>query len=119
MIVGQRSYGKGTVQEVISLEEGCGAMKLTTASYWRPSGKNIQRPHNAGVKAEWGVSPDPHCKVVLDSEEQNRWRQWRVHRDVFQSAANRGTEQDGAKPFVDRQLVRAVECVEKEAAGKQ
>ena len=44
MIVGQRTYGKGTIQEVIDLEKGCGAMKLTTASYWRPSGKNINRP---------------------------------------------------------------------------
>ena len=48
VIVGQRSYGKGTIQEIIDLESGCGAMKLTTASYWRPSGRNIARPHDAG-----------------------------------------------------------------------
>ena len=42
-IIGQRSFGKGTVQEIFDLESDCGAMKLTTASYWRPSGKNIAR----------------------------------------------------------------------------
>ncbi len=117
-IVGGRTYGKGTIQEVIYLEEGCGAMKLTTASYGRPNGKNIHRPPNAGVKADWGVSPDAGCKVVLTGEEQTRWRLWRARRDVFQPAAKNGVGKDGAEPFVDRQLLRAVECVEKEASGK-
>ena len=118
-IVGGRTYGKGTVQEVIDLEKGCGALKLTTSSYWRPSGKNIHRPPTAGIKADWGVSPDEGCKVALTSEEQTRWRLWRAHRDAFQSAANNGKGKKDAEPFVDRALWRAVECVEKEAGGKR
>jgi hypothetical protein len=55
------------------------------------------------------VSPDEGCNVVLGDEEANRWRQWRTERDV---------RQDDGKPFVDRQLLRAVECVEKEAAKR-
>ena len=117
-IVGGRTYGKGTVQEVIDLEKGCGALKLTTSSYWRPSGKNIHRPPNAGVEADWGVSPDEGCKVALTNEEQTRWRLWRARRDVFQPAAKNGDGNSGAEPFVDRPLLRAVEYVEKEAAGK-
>jgi carboxyl-terminal processing protease len=117
-IVGQRSYGKGTVQRVIDLEKNCGALKLTTASYWRPSGKNIQRPPNAGADADWGVSPDPTGKVDLTAEEQNRWRAWRAERDQPPSAAN-GNGKNPAEPFVDRPLQRAVEIVEKEAAAKQ
>ncbi|HID78100.1 MAG TPA: S41 family peptidase, partial [Planctomycetaceae bacterium] len=35
-VVGQRSFGKGTVQEIIRLERPDGVLKLTTASYWRP-----------------------------------------------------------------------------------
>jgi carboxyl-terminal processing protease len=115
-IVGQRSYGKGTVQRIMDLERNCGALKLTTASYWRPSGKNIHRPPNAGADADWGVSPDPAGKVDLTAEEQNRWRAWRAERDQPPSAAN---GKKPAEPFVDRPLQRAVEILEKEAAAKQ
>ena len=38
-IAGQRTYGKGTVQKVIDLDDRWGALKLTTASYWRPATK--------------------------------------------------------------------------------
>ncbi len=107
-VVGQRTYGKGTVQEVIDLPPGCGAMKFTTSSYWRPSGENIQRPPNASDEQPWGVSPDPGCKVVLTPEECTRWQLWRRKRD---------TAKEEAKPFVDLQRRRAVEYVEKQAAG--
>jgi carboxyl-terminal processing protease len=45
VIVGERSYGKGSVQNMIEMKEGNekSALKLTTASYWRPSGENIHR----------------------------------------------------------------------------
>jgi carboxyl-terminal processing protease len=119
MIFGGRSYGKGTVQEVIDLEKGCGAMKITTANYWRPNGKNIHRSPDASAKADWGVSPDEGGRMPLSGEEQSRWRVWRARRDASQLPANTATPQDHAEPFVDRPLVRAVEYLEKEAAGKQ
>jgi carboxyl-terminal processing protease len=118
-IVGGRTYGKGTIQQVIDLAHDCGAMKLTTASYWRPSGKNINRAENADANADWGVSPDEGCKVALTSEEQNRWRMWRARRDALPSAVKNGAVEKTAEPFVDRPLMRAIEYVEKEAAGKQ
>jgi len=116
-IVGQRTYGKGTVQDVIDLEQGCGAMKLTTKSYWRPSGNDIRRAHGAAAKDEWGVSPDEGCKVVLTKDEFNRWQVWRNSRDLHQTVPDGAPASNDAKPFVDRQLLRAVECVEKEAAS--
>jgi carboxyl-terminal processing protease len=108
-IVGQRSYGKGTIQEIVDLEGGCGAMKLTTASYWRPSGKSIARPHNAGPKDIWGVMPDENCEVVLKDDEFNRWQSWRFHRDMFHAPGNGADSRSGDEAFVDRPLVRAVE----------
>src|SRR5258708_36273846 len=68
VIVGERSYGKGSVQNVLLMENETSALKLTTASYWRRSGKNIQRfpdkkdlesdndgPDQGGVKPEAGL----------------------------------------------------------------
>ena len=115
VVVGQRTFGKGTVQEIIELGPDFGAMKLTTSSYWRPSGKNIQRSPHATADDQWGVSPNDGYQVVLGKDEFARWQLWRAERDVFQPAAGRGAAKDGEKPFVDRQLLRAVEYVEKKA----
>src|SRR5439155_15520551 len=65
VIVGERSYGKGSVQNIIPLEGGKTALKLTTASYWRPSEKNIHRFRNSKEKDDWGVKPNPGYEVEL------------------------------------------------------
>lgn len=50
LVLGQRSFGKGTVQTTFSLgEEAKGAIKLTTSHYHRPAGPTVQRT---------GVAPD-------------------------------------------------------------
>jgi carboxyl-terminal processing protease len=113
VIIGQRSYGKGTVQEIMPLESSCGALKLTTASYWRPSGKNINRPQVDGAKTDWGVTPDEGYKVDLTNEEQNRWRLWRSRRDTSQPPAKNGAAKESAEPFIDRPLQKAVEHLKK------
>ena len=49
-IVGQRSFGKGLVQQQFNLSNG-GALRLTTAKYFTPLGRNIQRPYEQGKMA--------------------------------------------------------------------
>ena len=63
VIIGERSYGKGSVQNIIEMENDTSALKLTTASYWRPSGKNIHRFPDSKESDEWGVKPDPGFEV--------------------------------------------------------
>jgi carboxyl-terminal processing protease len=58
VVIGERSYGKGSVQNIIEMENHSSALKLTTASYWRPSGKNIHRFPDSKETDEWGVRPD-------------------------------------------------------------
>jgi carboxyl-terminal processing protease len=48
MVVGTRTYGKGSVQSIIPLDDGSG-LKLTVARYYTPSGRSIQ---------EKGIAPD-------------------------------------------------------------
>jgi carboxyl-terminal processing protease len=110
-IVGQRSYGKGTVQKVIELDDRWGALKLTTASYWRPSNKNIHRRRDAGENEEWGVRPDPGGEVRVEGDDLMRLRLWRMRRDVAKpgDAAGKSTAEER---LVDRQLAKAIECVQ-------
>jgi len=48
-LIGTRSFGKGSVQTIIPLGAGNGALRLTTARYFTPSGKSIQAK---------GITPD-------------------------------------------------------------
>lgn len=43
VIIGERTFGKGSVQSVLRLESGKSLLKLTTARYYRPNGVNIHR----------------------------------------------------------------------------
>lgn len=113
-IAGQRTYGKGTVQQVLDLDGGLGALKLTTAGYWRPNGRNINRGPNLTDEEDWGVCPNPELEVILDDEEFTKLRIWRLRRDIPEGndVVIEEEEDDGNMPdadFVDRQLARAVE----------
>jgi len=80
-IVGQRSYGKGSVQNIIDLDGGNSVLKLTVASYYRPSGENIHRFRNAKISDKWGVTPDKGLEVKLAPSEFIRWFVARRDRD--------------------------------------
>ena len=60
-IVGTRSFGKGLVQQQFRLSNG-GALRLTTAKYYTPLGRNIQRSYDAGKLAY----EDMYFKIVHD-----------------------------------------------------
>ena len=117
VIVGQRTWGKGTVQEVIDLDEGQGALKLTTASYWRPSGRNIHRTKDAGDSDAWGVLPNPGFEVLVAGEELGEWVRWRRRRDLSKPDADANHHGEKAQPFVDRPLAKAVGYIEKQCGG--
>jgi hypothetical protein len=54
MIVGERTFGKGSVQMLFPLNERQAYLKLTTSHYYLPSGRCIHREENS---QEWGVRP--------------------------------------------------------------
>src|SRR4029453_7487064 len=73
VVVGQRSFGKGSVQNILDLEDGNSVLKLTVATYRRPSGKNIHRFKNAKKTDEWGVSPDKGLEVKMSTDQYVDW----------------------------------------------
>jgi carboxyl-terminal processing protease len=115
VIVGQRSYGKGSVQNIIDLEGGNSVLKLTVASYYRPSGENIHRFKNAKNSDKWGVSPDPEGEVKLPTSEFIRWFRARVKRDQDASAKGHrknpvsAFEAEKVKPANDEKTKQKVE----------
>ena len=87
VVVGQRSFGKGSVQNLISLGHGdarlkltTARLKLTTAQYYLPSGTSI---HRLPGSETWGVEPD----IVVELVPRERGQILRMNRqaDVIRS----------------------------------
>ena len=117
VVVGERTYGKGSVQNIILMEKDTSALKLTTASYWRPSGKNIHRFPDSKEADDWGVKPDAGFEVPLKDEERAEYMIYRSERDVVRNRPRpvepRKPDGKEKKPFVDRVLQKAVEHLKK------
>ncbi len=58
VVVGERTFGQGIVRTIVQLKSGLGALKLPIASYFRPSGKTMNRYPDAKDSDDWGVTPD-------------------------------------------------------------
>ena len=122
-VVGERSFGKGTVQNVIEMQGGQSALKLTTASYWRPSGQNIHRHKEATDEDSWGVSPNEGMDVPLEEADQEKVIERMRSRDVVIV----GDEPEGPMPPVeewsvpatDPQIERAVEVLKETIEARQ
>lgn len=116
IIIGERSFGKGSVQNLIEMEDGHTALKLTTASYWRPSGRNIHRFPDAKEEDEWGVKPDKGYEVKLTDEERIEYFKWRRDRDILRrpgqdAKAPAEGEPKEKKEFRDKVLDKAMEYI--------
>lgn len=64
LVLGERTYGKASVQAVIPLPDGS-ALRLTVAKYYTPSGRSIQRDDKTG---NGGITPDIMVPVDHDTE---------------------------------------------------
>ncbi len=62
LIVGERTFGKGSVQNVIGLLNDSCRLKLTTAYYYLPNGKCIHKKSKRSK--DWGVNPDVVVKLT-------------------------------------------------------
>ena len=115
VVMGERTWGKGSVQNVIELEDGRSALKLTTASYRRPSGKNIDRLSAAKDKDEWGVTPDEGYQLRLSDSEMRRMVEDRRQRDVLRPHTDKPAEKPAEKPAKEPAEKPAEEPAEKPA----
>jgi carboxyl-terminal processing protease len=111
VVIGQRTYGKGSVQEVIPLDSKGGELKLTVAYYYLPSGRLVHRKKDA---ADWGVQPQ--IVVPMDHEAEVKAYQQMNERDRFlrpttRKAVSQPTTLEASQPVIDAQLQRAVDTM--------
>jgi len=108
IVMGQPTFGKGSVQTVIELPHDMG-LKLTIARYYTPSGRSIQ---------EKGVQPD----IILDEFDPKLLAKARLKTEAFRERDLKGhmantdkkAEEDEAKEFKQEEL----EAITRESKGK-
>ena len=89
IVVGTKSFGKGSVQTVMPLRNE-GAMRLTTARYYTPSGRSIQ---NLGVSPDIIVEQPPR-KPAAEEEDATNPRKRRSEADLRGSLSNDSLTED-------------------------
>jgi len=89
-LIGTRSFGKGSVQTIIPLGTGNGALALTTARYYTPSGRSIQAQ---------GIMPD--IQVLQDVPDEFKGRaDTKGEASMRGHLAATGAEQTGSQAYV-------------------
>ena len=89
-LIGTRSFGKGSVQTIIPLGTGNGAMALTTARYFTPSGRSIQAK---------GITPD--IEVLQDVPDELKARaDTKGEASMRGHLSAEGAEQTGSQSYV-------------------
>ncbi len=102
--IGERTYGKGSVQKVLEIPHHKAFMKLTTDHYYLPSGRCLHR--NPGDKV-WGVDPD--MPVRISARQMKRWLDIRRKTDLLQDTGPGQLDSDLADQYKsDIQLNAAV-----------
>lgn len=103
-IIGERTYGKGSVQRVISIHRHSALLKLTTAYYYLPRGRLLHRKNGA---KDWGVDPD--VEVQITPRQARRWLDIRRKTDIIQDVEPEELRADLARQYdADIQLNTAV-----------
>ncbi len=114
-VLGTRSFGKGSVQTIIPLGSGNGALRLTTARYYTPSGRSIQAK---GITPDIEVLQDVPDEVKAKSGDTSTKGEASLRGHL---KAAEGTEQTGSQSYVppdpknDKALNMAYDLLE----GKQ
>ena len=102
-IVGERSFGKGSVQDLFPLEDGQAYLKLTTQYYTLPDGRII---HRKPASADWGIKPD--LAVRMTDKQTREAVEFRRELDVIRDVAPLNGQKD-EPPVAEELITKAID----------
>lgn len=120
LILGENTYGKGSVQDIFPLGRGDALFKCTTQYYQLPQGRIIHRTDDA---VKWGIQPD--LAIDMTNDEVADWLEARRDADVLIAAEDADadnpqvTAQDILDDGLDPQLEAALIVLKAEKLAKQ
>lgn len=92
-VLGENSYGKGSVQDIFPIGRGEALFKCTTQYYQLPKGDIIHRKDDS---TEWGIKPD--LQVKMTNSEVADWLEARRDADIIIDPADRDPENPQTDP---------------------
>ena len=107
ILLGTKSFGKGSVQTVIPLP-GHGAMRLTTARYYTPSGRSIQAK---GIEPDIIVEPAKIEVYDVSGRLREENLKGALDRKPVNDNEDEASEEDGEEEIQDYQLLRALDLL--------
>ncbi len=114
-VLGTRTVGKGSVQQIIPLEGGRGGIKLTTSYYYMPNDSNIHKKEGA---KQWGVDPSDGFYVLMTNEEKIEMLKVRREAEIIKPKGEHEDNGDAAvtpewinEHLKDKQLAAALESI--------
>ncbi len=128
LVVGERSFGKGSVQHLIPLRDHKAAVKLTVAYYRLPDGRIIHRTAKQASTDSWGVIPN--VEVSLTREQTETLRRSRRALDLALADGSADGDAPGRRDanddpalhenrelILDRQLIEALTALQEQLAA--
>jgi carboxyl-terminal processing protease len=107
LIVGERSYGKGSVQNIQPFEGG--EIKLTTATFHSPLDRTLNKASTKGTdEEEWGVRPDKGYLVPLSLAERDSLMEHQHNSEIIYAKDGKVQPPKSEADFKDRQLEAAL-----------
>jgi len=109
ILIGSRTFGKASVQSVIDLGDGYG-LKLTTAKYYTPSGRCIQRDESVKSSTQTytgGIVPD----IVIEVPKEVEAKLYQQREEIFYPGKEPSSSVKKEEQVEDVVLNRAIEIV--------
>lgn len=128
IVVGSRTFGRGTAHSLVPLSDGRTVLRLTTAEYLRPGGASLhRRPHHTDTDA-WGVVPDDGGEITPTGSTLESVNAWRLRRDAVprhdaalamrQDDASHATLPRAVDPVMARALVALGDAIGSDQAPR-
>lgn len=113
VVVGERTYGKGSVQTVEPFRATEGEIKMTTARYFPPGNRNIDKLSSGGKpEDEWGVKPDAGFELKLARDEaRDLAEHFREHEIIPRKDGKGEKKEEKKEEFKDTQLEKATDYI--------
>lgn len=116
IIIGTRSYGKGSVQTIhpFQTRQGLAELKLTTATFWRPNGRNLNKSSTKGRPEDvWGVKPNKGFNIEISRRDLNKLQEFMRFNEIIHRPGKTDKNADILN-FKDVQLEQALQYLRRQ-----
>jgi carboxyl-terminal processing protease len=116
ILMGQRTIGRGAIQNIVEAGFGGLSFKVTVGESLRANGKPRQRKPESGPHDEWGMKPDEGLEIPVTKDKSAELRKWAELHSLRPADSNEALDFDD--PEKDPYRVKALDYLRKKLGKK-